>query len=301
MKIAEEKKPQDKPVVAPETDNCPKEDSVYKKIPLPYLGKSQSLLNIPLNLDANEIDNSSLIRHETLKSSAIATTVAYSPPRRLTKRKQVTPKFQSLPKDCNKKPSQRSKSVDASQVQANVQPRKPVKLEKKQSVTPTVPIAKSDRVDDEKKRQLDKNLAAQISKNLSPGNLCVVQAMVHQDGDTLRKQRKYVESFQPLSESLSIMKKTDKTGLDSSGSSIELTADQVRQLIRAISAAQNNNREDKNNWNVPVKEVPEKKDNRPILQRNDSFEGHEQAVRMLVDAVHEIQQICTTKGSCQHF
>jgi len=205
-----------------------------------------------------------------------------------------------LPKDCNKKSSQRSKSVDASQILANVQPRKPVRVEKRLLVTPTTPVAKPDRTDDEKKKQLDKILSIPVSKNPSPGNLCVVQAMVHQDGDSLRKQRKYAESFQPPSESMNTMRRADKVGPDSSGSSIELTADQVRQLIRAISAAQNNNREDKN-WNVPVKELLEKKDNRPVLQRNDSFEGHEQAVRMLVDAVHEIQQICTTKGSCQHF
>lgn len=300
VKVGVEKKPEEESVMTIEKENCQKEDTVYKKIPLPFLGKSQSLLNIPLDLDANEIDCSTLIRHEAFKGSAIAATVAYSPPRRLTKRKQTPPKFQSLPKDCNKKSSQRSKSVDASQILANVQPRKPVRVEKRLLVTPTTPVAKPDRTDDEKKKQLDKILSIPVSKNPSPGNLCVVQAMVHQDGDSLRKQRKYAESFQPPSESMNTMRRADKVGPDSSGSSIELTADQVRQLIRAISAAQNNNREDKN-WNVPVKELLEKKDNRPVLQRNDSFEGHEQAVRMLVDAVHEIQQICTTKGSCQHF
>merc|ERR1712071_723268 len=301
-KVAEGKKPEVESVVATDyKNNCQKEGAAYKRIPLPFLGKSQSLLNIPLNLDANEIDSSAFIRHAVAAAAVAAD--AYSPPRRLTKRKQVPQKCQSLPKDCNKKSSQRSKSVDASQVLASIQLRRPVRVEKKMSITPiTVPLPRPDRPDEEKKKQLDKNLMAPAPapKNPPAGNLCVVQAMVHQDGDSLRKQRKYPEPFQPLCESMNAMRKVEKAGPDSSGSSIELTADQVRQLIRAISAAQNNNREDKNSWNVPVKEAPEKRDLRS-LQRNDSFEGHEQAVRMLVDAVHEIQQICTTKGSRQHF
>jgi len=301
-KVAEGKKPEVESVVATDyKNNCQKEGAAYKRIPLPFLGKSQSLLNIPLNLDANEIDSSAFICHAVAAAAVAAD--AYSPPRRLTKRKQVPQKCQSLPKDCNKKSSQRSKSVDASQVLASIQLRRPVRVEKKMSITPiTVPLPRPDRPDEEKKKQLDKNLMAPAPapKNPPAGNLCVVQAMVHQDGDSLRKQRKYPEPFQPASESMNAMRKVEKAGPDSSGSSIELTADQVRQLIRAISAAQNNNREDKNSWNVPVKEVPEKRDLRS-LQRNDSFEGHEQAVRMLVDAVHEIQQICTTKGSRQHF
>jgi hypothetical protein len=31
------------------------------------------------------------------------------------------------------------------------------------------------------------------------------------------------------------------------------------------------------------------------IHRNDSFEGHEEAVRMLVGAIQEIQQLCTDK------
>merc|ERR1712071_603673 len=39
----------EKMVVVKRKETCPKEDVAYKKIALPFLGRSQSLLNIPLN------------------------------------------------------------------------------------------------------------------------------------------------------------------------------------------------------------------------------------------------------------
>ena len=342
----------EKMVVVKRKETCPKEDVAYKKIALPFLGRSQSLLNIPLNLDPNEVSVCSLV----------VATSSSSPPRQLPKKKAEffhCQSTQTLPKD-GKKGSQRSKSVDANSRLKSLNP-----IDQISQVELLVSIQSHEKRRGEKKdrerdqdrdkeklfltsmigvRKFDEKKKNEMEKTAKPqpaGNLCVVQAMVHQDGthsSSNSSKRKKIESpaqraqwepfYEPLN-AMNVMRKrepatsSDKREMvqqqlvsqlvstsstrpsDSSGSSIELTADQVRELIHAISAAQNNNREEKTSWVAPfqMKEAAEKKmaHPRPNLQRNDSFEGHEQAVRMLVDAVHEIQQICTTKGSCEHF
>lgn len=135
------------------------------------------------------------------------------------------------------------------------------------------------------------------------GHLCVVQAMVHQDGDnrgatagdpTHRRQQLQNRSWEY---------DRVKTSEEMESSSIELTPDQVRQLIRAISAAQQAATQSSyqpassNSNQVPAErdvQQPVSKQQQPNLRgipRNDSFEGHEEAVRMLVDAVREIKHI----------
>lgn len=136
------------------------------------------------------------------------------------------------------------------------------------------------------------------------GHLCVVQAMVHQDADkgladparsSRQRDREIVG---------------DGSMNNNNSSSIELTADQVSQLIRAISAAQQQTAASYVQHTPSVHQVPAERDvakqqsgstrTGPLLQRNDSFEGHEEAVRMLVDAVRDIKQFYTTGGQQHH-
>ena len=335
----------------------PNVEVVQPQTPLPFLGRSQSLVNIPLSLDSNK----DIIHHKS-------TTVAHEhrhPPPQSARRKRCSSKataesikFQSLP---HKHPQQqhtlrkppipptRSKSVetkttappqqqqqqyDVSQVElfASIQSRQAVTRHNKnmtltsalvgvrQSGVPPpggVPVLPPLRPE----QQQPRNGRSESHSANNSGHLCVVQAMVHKedtksaasnsDADqTARRQQQ--SSSAPRSWDY---ERVNKMTEEVDSASIELTADQVRQLIRAISAAQqaatqSTYQQSNNNSNqVPERDVQQQPPNkqqssgvrglsdpdafgqRATLTRNDSFEGHEEAVRMLVDAVRDIKHI----------
>ena len=156
------------------------------------------------------------------------------------------------------------------------------------------------------------------------GHVCVVQALVHQDGDVVRnstaanvqadtaRSQQRRRASEPVYEPLTGhgRPKSDSETVSASEASIELTADQVRQLIRSVSAAKSGSggsiggcwpsemgRPPSNTHHIPERDVSVKQtvQQQRSLHRNDSFEGHEEAVRMLVGAIQEIQQLCTDK------
>lgn len=344
------------------------------KVALPFLGRSQSLLNIPLNLDINkplEV-KSTAVQHII---SPQPTTVAPQLPRRSgnndAKRNahKTDVKYQSLPhgtKEGSKSQSHhqrterrdasstlphpvRSKSVEAKTAQQHQYDISQLELfatihQSRQAVSSRsnsknltvtsalVGVRQSDRNGSRVEHKTtkstdptDKNIPTN-GKNPS-GHVCVVQALVHQDGDVMRnssasgsgpvdparsqpqRPRGWDPIYEPVSHGRS---KSDVENMASSEASIELTADQVRQLIRAISAAQSGSggsvggcwpselgRPPASSSHIPERDMGVKPATHPqrSLHRNDSFEGHEEAVRMLVGAIQEIQQLCTDKKS----
>ena len=179
-------------------------------------------------------------------------------------------------------------------------------------VTSLVALRKAD----EKK----KNSIAE-AKLGQPGHVCVVQAMVHQDA-ACDLMSSGVARNQPNKKRYAL-EEAAAVREQSQTQSIELTAGQARDLIKAIAAVQRNQvLTDETNWNTgmcsaasgtfasnaaPIlKEIATTSqlmddiNKRPMLSRNDSFEGHEEAVHMLVDAVNEFRQLCCSKGNCEH-
>ena len=154
----------------------------------------------------------------------------------------------------------------------------------------------------------------------SSGHVCVVQAMVHKDADRSQQENvagattpggtagaaDLMRNKRPRSNKAQQWpyengsRKSASHQLDAQ-SSIELTPEQARDLLKAISAAQRTSQRS-DHWSGPVKEckTDAKDAKRIVAQRRDSFEGHEDAVRMLVDAVKELRQICFDKGTCEH-
>lgn len=339
-----------------------------KKILLPFLGRSQSLLNIPLNLEVNQpvvTETKPLIVQPIIPPQPIP--AAPQQTRRTSANTKKTAsrtdtKYQSLPhaaKEGHKAQQHRkemsstmphpvrSKSVEtksaaaaAQQHQYDVsqlelfatihQSRQAVSSRsnsKNLMVTSAlVGVRQSDRNGSRTEQKATK-VTDHVEKNAAAngktpsGHVCVVQALVHQDGDVrnsstgqadpIRSQQRPVRGWEPVYEPLvshAVKPKHDSEHMSSSETSIELTADQVRQLIRAISAAQSggggsvggcwsSESRVSNASHIPERDVTPKQpphQQRP-LNRNDSFEGHEEAVRMLVGAIQEIQQLCTDK------
>lgn len=349
------------------------------KVTLPFLGRSQSLLNIPLNLDLNQQPVIEPKVAAVQQTSSLKPTVAAPQPARrsvCSSSKRNTPKtdtkYQSLPhssKEGHKLQQHhrreasstmphpvRSKSVEAKSAAAAAaqqhqydisqlelfatihQSRQAVSSRsnsKNLTVTSAlVGVRQSDRNGTRTEQKngkscdpIEKGAPAGV-KNPS-GHVCVVQALVHQDGDVLRnstatanaqtdtaRTQQRPRNWEPVYEPLAgngVRPKSEADSVSASEASIELTADQVRQLIRAISAAQSGSggsiggcwssemgRQPSNN--IPERDVSVKQSThqqRP-LHRNDSFEGHEEAVRMLVGAIQEIQQLCTDKKQGEH-
>lgn len=345
------------------------------KVPLPFLGRSQSLLNIPLDLNKQLIPAIEpeivVVKQQAVLPVQPPTSTVPQPARRTTgcnttKRCASKPdtKYQSLPHSSKEetKPQHRrgeasstmphpvrSKSVESKSVIAQQQydvsqlelfatihqSRQAVSSRtnsKNLTVTSAlVGVRQSDRNGSSRTEQkkpgstvadpLEKVVPA-TAKNPS-GHVCVVQALVHQDGDAVRsssatqaetntriqhRQRAWEPVYEPLAGHAGRPVKSDADTLAASETSIELTADQVRQLIRAISAAQSNtagslggcwssemSRPSASSSRTAERDVakqPSAHQHRNI-HRNDSFEGHEEAVRMLVGAIQEIQQLCT--------
>lgn len=353
------------------------------KVPLPFLGRSQSLLNIPLDLNKQLITAIEQPKVAVQKQQAVPsiqppmltvpqparrTTVAATTKRSANK---SDTKYQSLPhsvKEGQQKAQHRregssstmphpvrSKSVEAKSAQHQQQQYDVSQLElfaaihqsrqavssrsnsKNLTVTSAlVGVRQSDRngtsrASSEQKNGKTSSVAADpVEKSISStaknpsGHVCVVQALVHQDGDVVRnsaathaeastriqqRQRTWEPVYEPLVGPH--VGRPTKSEAETSEASIELTADQVRQLIRAISAAQSNtagslggcwssemSRPPVNSSQIPERDVAVAS-KQPLLHRNihrnDSFEGHEEAVRMLVGAIQEIQQLCTDK------
>lgn len=352
------------------------------KVPLPFLGRSQSLLNIPLNL---EIIQPAVIEPKIAivqqPSPPQPTVIVPQPAVRRTgcssngkpkNSSKTDAKYQSLPHSSNKEGQKsqqhqhrraastmphpvRSKSVEAKSAAAAAQQHQydisQLELfatihQSRQAVTSRsnsknltvtsalVGVRQSDRNGTRTEQKSgktsetsEKGASANV-KNPS-GHVCVVQALVHQDGDVLRnatatsqaeaarhqqRQRNWEPVYEPIA-GHGGRPKSEADNLSASEASIELTADQVRQLIRAISAAQSNTggsiggcwpsemgRPPSNSSHIPERDVQAKPTAHPQrpLHRNDSFEGHEEAVRMLVGAIQEIQQLCTDKKQCEH-
>lgn len=304
--------------------------------PLPFLGRSQSLVNISLNLDQQQVEPS-----KTLPAQ----------PARRARRNHG--KFQSLPhKPVEHQqhrtsrppaPSTRSKSVEAavksaaahqqqhqfhhdvSQVElfASIQSRQAVATGRhngKNSMTLTSALvgvrqSAGGRPAEKSNGKMPEQSGVEANKSnpAGAGHLCVVQAMVHQDGDN-RGQQLPTDPPRPVARQQPQRSWAETATADSS--SIELTADQVRQLIRAISAAQQQAAATSSVYGsqtsnqVPAeRDIPAQPSKHQLatcpasnrLQRSDSFEGHEEAVQLLVDAVREIKQFCTSKQSgCEH-
>lgn len=359
------------------------------KVPLPFLGRSQSLLNIPLDLNKQLITaiepKAVVVQQQAVLSVQPPTSAVPQPARRTigsnnggTKRNGSKPegskpdiKYQSLPhssKEENKSQHRReasstmphpvrSKSVEAKSAMAQQQQQYDVsQLElfaaihqsrqavssrsnsKNLTVTSAlVGVRQSDRNGSSRAEQKNGKVGSTVADPLEKvvpanaknpsGHVCVVQALVHQDGDAVRnssatqaetntrvqqRQRTWEPVYEPLDGHAGRPIKSDADTLAESETSIELTADQVRQLIRAISAAQSNtagslggcwssevSRPSASSSRVPerdsvVAKQPSTHQHRN-MHRNDSFEGHEEAVRMLVGAIQEIQQLCTDK------
>lgn len=347
--------------------------------PLPFLGRSQSLLNIPLSLDIANTTNKKMT--SLVDSSLPPQVVAVNQSSGVKQQQQNTPrrpllsnnsskrnipnhyhhqpdiiKYQSLPhkESQSKKSSQhqqcrnkgystvphRSKSVDTKSAQqqmhnynynvsqvelfATIQrhSRGQVANSKNMTVTSSATMV---------------GVANNSNNNnhIKPSEI-IVQAMVHQDAEMVGGRNpssstaQRPKSFDPIYEPLvdPCYRRTNDVMSSSStaeAASIELTADQVRQLIRAISAAQVVHHQSNNGppgWPMtghqphqpPSQQLPERdmnvaSSNNPTrlsssggrgLERSDSFEGHEEAVSLLVDAVREIQSICNAKKGCEH-
>lgn len=358
------------------------------KVPLPFLGRSQSLLNIPLDLNKQLITTVEPKVAAVVQQQQAAAVPSIQPPmltapqpaRRTTgattKRSvnKTDAKYQSLPhsvKEGQHKAQHRregsstmphpvrSKSVEAKSAQhqqqqqqydisqlelfaAIHQSRQAVSSRsnsKNLTVTSAlVGVRQSDRngtsrgsSSEQKNGKMSGVAADPVEKSVSStaknpsGHVCVVQALVHQDGDVVRNSaaathaeasariQRSQRTWEPVYEPLAgpHVGRPTKTEAETSEASIELTADQVRQLIRAISAAQSNsagsiggcwssemNRPPVNSSQIPERDVAVTS-KQPLahrnIHRNDSFEGHEEAVRMLVGAIQEIQQLCTDK------
>ena len=346
----------------------------------PFLGRSQSLLNIPIDLNNVE---SSVNNPLPAAEQQQATTRQQQRPLLVPNNKQRhnppdNIKYQSLPHKENQSKANksrkgystvphRSKSVESKSAQLQQQQQhnyshnvSQVELfatihrsrhqsssvinqrpgggglanGKNMTVTSTAAVVGVR----EQQQQQHHQMSATSDKNKNPSHMCVVQAMVHQDAEVsgrpitqLPAQRP--KSFDPIYEPLvgpatcHQQRRSDILQVASGGggvgvdaASIELTADQVRQLIRAISAAQ------QVQWPSPGSQpmqLPERDVNVVAgsnvsaarsqqqtaaaaasvgrgFNRSDSFEGHEEAVSLLVDAVREIQQICNAKKGCEH-
>ena len=367
--------------------NVQSDDTVEhsKSVPLPFLGRSQSLLNISLNLERGETNNVGSSKSATKRepdlpsadkipaSQPIPTygerqsgqmgqmsACATLPASRSNSKKRepvVQPHTLPLPKENFKKPkperklSSRSVSADngekksphydVSQVElfATIQSHKAVNSNgaKNVLVTSLVGLRKSDRIDDKKRKEVDGSLkygTLPTSTNQS-GHVCVVKAMVHQGAETgassgktrpqssdsarshrrppTPKQQQW-DSASESSATRMISQAKRPTSFESQTSSIQLTAEQARDLMRALSAAHKNPRVD-DKWaqpsamappaatssTVPNQALQEMRDlKKANLSRNDSFEGHEEAVQLLVDAVTELRQLCCSKGNCDH-
>ena len=347
------------------------------KVPLPFLGRSQSLLNIPLDLNKQlitTIEPKVAVQKQqavpsiqppmlTVPQPARRTTVAATTKRSANK---SDTKYQSLPhsvKEGQQKAQHRregssstmphpvrSKSVEAKSAQHQQQQYDVSQLElfaaihqsrqavssrsnsKNLTVTSAlVGVRQSDRNgtsrgSSEQKNGKTSSVAADpVEKSISStaknpsGHVCVVQALVHQDGDVVRNSaathaeastriQQRQRTWEPVYEHLvgPHVGRPTKSEAETSETSIELTADQVRQLIRAISAAQSNTAGSLGGcWSSEMNRSPVNTSpvtvasKQPLLHRNihrnDSFEGHEEAVRMLVGAIQEIQQLCTDK------
>lgn len=354
------------------TDHKPKPNPATV---LPFLGRSQSLLNIPINLDVNkpvEIKPPPVIQQTPQPVAAAAPhqqgTIRRneSSKRSAHHNKAECSKYQSLPhstkegskshrRDANSSSATlpaRSKSVetnksnhqqlqqqqqqqhqyDISQLElfATIHQSRQAVSSRSNSKNLTVTSALvgvrqsdrngSSRVEQKTLKSVDPAANEKATPSASgiknpSGHVCVVQALVHQDGDVMKNPVEPPRSlpqrprtcwdpiYEPVSHSRS------KTEENSSEASIELTADQVRQLIRAISAAQSGAGGSIGGcWpsemgratasHIPERDKPpshQQQQQQRTLHRNDSFEGHEEAVRMLVGAIQEIQQLCTDK------
>lgn len=340
-----------------------------KAVP-PFLGRSQSLLNIPLNLEVSRPVTVEPRPPQPAHSQPVAQapqatrrTVACKRP---ASSKQDAAKSQCVPHHTSSREGckgshrregtstmphpTRSKSVDAKAAAAAIsraqqydvsqlelfatihQSRQALSSRtnsKNLMVTSAlVGVRQSDRNgsrSEPTKTGGNKSLEVADSKPAAiknpSGHLCVVQALVHQDGDVVKnstvapvvaqqRHRAWEPLYEPGHDRRS---RSDVEAPMSTGeTSIELTADQVRQLLKAISAAQAGSSAGSLGgcWAAglapqpqhhAVAHIPERDAGavKPIghpqrpLQRNDSFEGHEEAVRMLVGAIQEIQQLCT--------
>lgn len=337
-----------------------------KKVPLPFLGRSQSLLNIPLDLNQQlTVVEPKVVVAQQPQPATIPQSSRRAAPSN-TKRNGSKPdtKYQSLPNSAKEGHKQhrkdvastmphpvRSKSVEAKSAAAQQhqydisqlelfatihQSRQAVSTRsnsKNLTVTSAlVGVRQSDRNGTRTEQKNGKTSCDPVEKSASTngknpsGHVCVVQALVHQDGDVVRnsttanvqvdaarsqqRQRAWEPVYEPLA-GHGGRPKSDSEAMSSSEASIELTADQVRQLIRAISAAQSGSggsiggcwpsemgRSPSNSSHIPERDVSVKQQShqqRNFHKRNDSFEGHEEAVRMLVGAIQEIQQLCTDK------
>lgn len=361
-----------KPAQAQESSKQPEKAATR----LPFLGRSQSMLNISLNLDCSQqlaverkspsAQQPSPIKKTSSSQSARRATTKSTSSKRSPGTSKSDLRYQSLPsssKDGQKHqrrsaPSTmahpvRSKSVDAksaamaasaaaqqqhaydlSQLElfATIHQSRQAISNRSNSKNLTVTSAlvgvrqsaerNGPRPDSVAKDPSEKS-APSSGKNPS-GHLCVVQAVVHQDGDPIkgssstsaaapgpsssrqRSSRAWAESlYEPLAGGPARARHEIEMS-QAQDSSIELTADQVRQLIRAIAAAQSSSGGSPGGcWapgGLPIgAHLPERDVNaKPAhhhrgIHRNDSFEGHEEAVRMLVGAIQEIQQLCSDK------
>lgn len=352
---------------------------------LPFLGRSQSLLNISLNLDRSQqqvaetkstaAQQPSVARHTLSSSSQPSRRATIKNSRRSPGTSKTDVRYQSLPSSSHKEGQKhqrrptsstmpypvRSKSVDAKsaaiaatlaaqqqhaydlgqlELFATIHQSRQAITNRSNSKNLTVTSAlvgvrqsaerngpRTDHIAGKASDAIDKTLPS-TAKNPS-GHLCVVQAVVHQDGDSIksspsasaaapsavshssrhgqRSSRVWTESiYEPLAGGPA-RPKAEVDVNPTEDASIELTAEQVRQLIRAIAAAQSGSGGSPGGcWagggmpiaaHIPERDVtlkPSSHHHRTI-HRNDSFEGHEEAVRMLVGAIQEIQQLCSDK------
>ena len=351
--------------------------------PLPFLGRSQSLLNIPLSLDISSTKMMASLVDSPLQpqlaavinqsSSGVMKQQQTAPRRPLisnssTSKRIITShqhkpdiiKYQSLPhkESQSKKSSQhqqcrnqgystvphRSKSVDAKSALQQQQQQQHNYNYNVSQVELFATIQRHSRGQVANSKNMTVTSSATMvgvrhdangsSNNHNKPSEIVVQAMVHQDAEIAGRNpssstAQRPKSFDPIYEPLvdPCYRRTNDVPSSTEAASIELTADQVRQLIRAISAANNG----PSGWplmtghqppssqitsgiNNPIEQLPAERDMNVAnsnaarlppssgrgLERSDSFEGHEEAVSLLVDAVREIQSICNAKKGCEH-
>jgi len=349
--------------------------------PLPFLGRSQSLLNIPLSLDissstkmmvASLVDSPLQPQLAAVNQSSSGVTkqqptaprrplISNNSSKRIITGHQHKPdiiKYQSLPhkESQSKKSSQhqqcrnkgystvphRSKSVDAKSALQQQQQHNYNYNVSQVELFATIQRHSRGQVANSKNMTVTSSAMVGVrhdangsSNNHNKPSEIVVQAMVHQDAEIAGRYNpssstvQRPKSFDPIYEPLVVpcYRKTNDVPSSAEAASIELTADQVRELIRAISAANNG----PSGWplmtghqppssqitsgiNNPIEQLPAERDMNVAnanaarlppssgrgLERSDSFEGHEEAVSLLVDAVREIQSICNSKKGCEH-